>query len=186
MDGHSSTYSYKYVEPLLKDDSNELLVISPYIGHGYAKMLVELGRRKKVKVVTSGTEGWLEGYTNKYSRHMLFKYLKALAGIAIVAIALAYIRLYLFSGIALLFFILISIIAYFKFTSTKSSDINVKVVRSTFIHEKIYISGTRAVIGSANLTYQGMHKNLEHVELVTDLEKILELREHFDEVWKKY
>ncbi len=44
--GYSGFESYRYVEPILKDSAGELLVISPYIGMGYAKMLVGLEKRK--------------------------------------------------------------------------------------------------------------------------------------------
>jgi phosphatidylserine/phosphatidylglycerophosphate/cardiolipin synthase-like enzyme len=185
-DSHSGTDSYAYVEPLLTEKASELLVISPYIGHGYANLLVELGRRKRVRVITSGSAEWLEGYARRHSWSVLFSHIKAMGAILLVCLALAYLKAYRLALAAAGVFFLTLCVGYLKFSSTKRSDIKVKVVRSAFIHEKVYISDSRAVVGSANLTNPGMHKNIEHVQAITERERVDELRVHFEELWKRY
>ena len=66
------------------------------------------------------------------------------------------------------------------------SNLRLKVVTDKFIHEKLYISDDNAIVGSANLTYAGMHKNIEHIELINEQDKVNQLSEHFDELWSKY
>lgn len=185
-DSYSGTNSYVYVEPLLTERSDVLLVISPYIGRGYAKLLVEQGRKKRVRVITSGSTEWLEGYAGRYSWSVLFKYIKTMGVILLVCVALYYLRAYWLAVGAAAVFLATAGLGYLKFRAMERSDIKVKVVRSAFVHEKVYISDSRAVTGSANLTYPGMHKNIEHVHMVRDREEIDELRDHFEELWKRY
>lgn len=183
-EGHSSTSSYEYVEPLLKERARELLIISPYIGHRYARMLVELGKRKKVRVITSGSAAWLDGYSYRYSRSLLFRRAGILAVLLVLSIFFLYLGPVRVGGIAFILFLIVLALSWIRFRRARSSDIKVKVVRSTFIHEKVYISDNKAVIGSANLTYPGMHSNMEHVEIINQKRRIEELRRHFHKLWK--
>jgi len=64
-----------------------------------------------------------------------------------------------------------------------NSNLQVKVITERFVHEKLYISGNTAISGSANLTYNGMHKNIEHIEVTKDESKIREMRRHFESMW---
>jgi phosphatidylserine/phosphatidylglycerophosphate/cardiolipin synthase-like enzyme len=54
-----------------------------------------------------------------------------------------------------------------------------------FVHAKIYISENEAIHGSANLTYNGTHSNIEHIEIIRDNEKIAKLHSEFERMWKK-
>ena len=38
-------------------------------------------------------------------------------------------------------------------------------------------------MGSANLTYSGMHKNIEHIEVIKEGDRIAELEKHFRQLW---
>ena len=67
-----------------------------------------------------------------------------------------------------------------------AKNITVKTTGEDFVHEKLYISDTVAIVGSANLTYAGMHKNVEHIQMVDDKNEITELKEHFNSLWSKY
>jgi phosphatidylserine/phosphatidylglycerophosphate/cardiolipin synthase-like enzyme len=69
--------------------------------------------------------------------------------------------------------------------SRRSTAIQLKVIRDKFVHEKLYISNGTAVIGSANLTYSGMHKNIEHVEVIRNGKEVDALKRHFEELWSR-
>jgi phosphatidylserine/phosphatidylglycerophosphate/cardiolipin synthase-like enzyme len=182
--GYSGSESYKYVEPILYDRGGELLVVSPYIGMGYAKRLVALGKRKKVRVVTSRYSQQVCEYIQHHSRHLLYGYIKAFAILAMAAFVAAYFSLYLIAGIAVAGMALVSLVALLMYSLSRSSNIEVRVSYDRFVHEKAYISGGAAAVGSANLTYNGMHKNVERVEVITDPERVARLRTHFFDLWK--
>ena len=63
-----------------------------------------------------------------------------------------------------------------------SNGVSVKVPRN-FVHAKMYISGQMAMIGSANLTYSGMHRNIEHMSVIRSSREIGRLASQFWELW---
>ncbi len=76
------------------------------------------------------------------------------------------------------------LLAYRKYKKT-DSNLKVKVAKGKFVHEKVYIGNDIAIVGSANLTYNGMHKNVEHIDVIKDDARIRQLREHFESLWRK-
>ena len=181
--GYSGSESYRYVEPILRDSSRELLVISPYIGMGYARMLVKLGRRKRVRVITSSYSEPVREYIGHHSRYLLYGYLKAIVVFIAAAFVAAYFSIYLISGAALALAGLLGLVAAATHR-LGGSDIQIRTSYDRFVHEKAYISGAAAAVGSANLTYNGMRKNIERVEVITDRERIGSLRIHFLDLWE--
>lgn len=182
--GYSGSESYRYVEPILKDPSGELLVISPYMSIGYAKMLVKLGKRKRVRVVTSLYSEPVKSYINRHSRYLLYGYLKPIAIFAAGALVAAYFSIYLVALGAAVLAGLTCLVAFVAYRLSKNSDVEVRVSYDKFVHEKAYISEGAAAVGSANLTYSGMRRNVERVEVITDRGRIAALRGHFFDVWK--
>lgn len=62
-------------------------------------------------------------------------------------------------------------------------NLGVKLSGDTFIHEKVYLCEGRAITGSANLTYSGLHRNLEHVEVIVARDRLEGLAAHFGGLW---
>ena len=182
--GHAGSESYKYVEPILKDPSAELLVISPYMSMGYAKMLVGLGKRKRVRVITSQYSERVSDYISHRSKYVLYGYAKACLAFLIAAFVSLYFSIYLAGFAALALLGLSALVAFIRYKLSKNSDIEIGISYDKFIHEKAYISQSAAAIGSANLTYSGLRKNVERVEVITDPERIKSLRSHFFDLWK--
>jgi phosphatidylserine/phosphatidylglycerophosphate/cardiolipin synthase-like enzyme len=77
-------------------------------------------------------------------------------------------------------------ILLWKYTRGMNARLHLKVVSSDFIHEKLYISDTIAITGSANLTYSGMHRNIESINITKNLEEVERLKKHFDRLWQTY
>ncbi len=182
--GYSGSESYRYVEPILKDSSRELLVISPYIGMGYARMLVKLGKRKRVRVITSAYSERVRDYVIHRSRHILYGYAKPIVLFLAAAFVSAYFSIYLAALAALALAGLLALAALAAWKFSENSNVEVRTSYDRFVHEKAYISQGVAAVGSANLTYSGMRKNVERVEVITDGRKIDVLRGHFFDVWK--
>jgi len=53
------------------------------------------------------------------------------------------------------------------------------------LHAKIFVSKSCAVIGSSNMTFSGLHSNLEFNCAITDEENINRIREFCNEIWSK-
>ncbi len=187
--GYSGKSSYRYIDELIRGNSKELKIISPFIGPSYAKMLVDQAANKKIYVITAPPRD--DKFGSSQSRSIeIMKSRKARIGIRPVAaftlfavIAFAF-NLYLItsvlSAVAIFLFI---VFIYTKFFIP--NNLRLKVVKGTFIHEKLYIGKNRAITGSANLTGSGTHSNIEHVEIIDDNERISELKSHFDDLWSQ-
>ncbi|MDE1865924.1 MAG: hypothetical protein KGH94_04790 [Candidatus Micrarchaeota archaeon] len=183
--GYSGSDSYRHVEPLLFDRGKELLIISPYIGMRYARKLVGIGRRKRIKIVTSRYSQDVVAYIRRHSRYLLYGYAKAVSLLAIGAFVSAYFSFYAIAIFAAAGAALISGMGYVMYRLSRNSQIEARISYRRFVHEKAYISDCAAVVGSANLTYSGLHKNVERVEIITDQDRIEGLRTHFFEIWER-
>jgi len=86
-------------------------------------------------------------------------------------------------GVGLLAAVVLAVI--YKRFKQGAGNIEVRVSGGPFVHEKIYIGSDTAITGSANLTYSGMHRNIEHIEITHDPERIAELGRHFNGLWNE-
>lgn len=169
--------TYRYMDKLL-GQRGDLLLVSPYIDPYYAKQLVSASHRRKIYLVSSSPDP---------EAVKLIKGRVSLWIIAYFAVSFVILYLLLLIGVRNLY-LLISFIpfAFGLYQSfMKMSRIKFKTPRR-FIHAKIYISESMAISGSANLTYKGMHKNLEQVEIIYDKEEISRLKKQFWEIWNRY
>lgn len=180
---YSGDGSYRYIDTLLEERSRELKIISPFIGPAYAKKLIEESKRKKIFVITSGSSNSdaVEMLTKKGKKY----YLKPVFYLSVAGVAAIYLKFYtIFAAIG--FAIVLAIALNIMINRKRSSNLSVKVVTDKFIHEKLYLNDTSAIVGSANLTYSGTHKNIEHIEVVKEKEKVKSLSRHFDDMWSKF
>ena len=179
---YSGNSSYKYVEHLFKT-SKSIDIITPYLGLYYARMLVDFaGKGKRIRaIIASGQDTNSE--TIRYLKHNVRGNI-GYAGIAAVSFLL-FIALYLYglpyeSIIFLAIFLLTAVLA-----SRRGPTKGIITVRYApmFVHEKIYVGDSKAITGSANLTYSGMHKNTEYLEIIGDANKAKALGKHFNTLW---
>jgi phosphatidylserine/phosphatidylglycerophosphate/cardiolipin synthase-like enzyme len=178
---YSGSDSYKFVDRMIKEGGSELLVVSPYIDNYYTRVLMRTSRHRRVRVITS-PEALL--YRNSLLRSIRSTHLKGYAEAAGYFTALSLIVLALRFYYIDVPIIAITAISYaLMIRAFRSRAIRLKVIKDKFVHEKIYISNGTAVTGSANLTYSGMHKNIEHVEKTHDAKYVDALRRHFEELW---
>ncbi len=182
--GYSGRESYKFVEPLLKSKSSELRVVCPFITAAYARLLVGESARKEVSVITSNSEITAAGLKilRKGRRGSVF--IKIAIYLLILEVIFFLFKLYLLELAVLPFIVICVMLAAMIHSAAKKRRLRVRVSEEHFIHEKIYITDSCAITGSANLTYAGLHKNVEHLEMTYSTEKIGELRTHFWKLWK--
>ena len=184
MDGHSYSGSdtYKTIDKLLKSDSENLFIITPYIDSFYASLLIKESARKKIYLLTSGSPV-NNSAIKKLSSFSDNPFLKPALYFAVLAVILLYARFYYFSALVAAICAIMIALAFMR-GALKNRNLHLKVSRGRFFHEKLYIADSAAITGSANLTFRGTHKNVEHVEYTEDESKISGLRSHFKSVWK--
>ncbi|MEM3227835.1 MAG: phospholipase D-like domain-containing protein [Candidatus Micrarchaeaceae archaeon] len=177
---YEGTDTHKFIDRLINSKRGPLLIITPFISPFYAKMLLNESKKKKVYLIISaseinkGAEKLLKG--KRVGRHA-----KALAYLFILAAAMFYLHIFEFAMVAAVAFAVVLVLMLLNLA--KKSGVQLKVVGSPFIHEKLYIAEKEAITGSANLTYGGTHKNLEHIEIIHDEAEVRRLEEHFWKVW---
>ena len=181
---YSGDSSYRYVDRLIKDRDGELMIISPYLSGHYVNMLAKAAQSRKIRVITSNNS---MGYRNSKLKNFAVGgtrgYVKAVIFFLILD-AISIILNFAYTTAILTFIVLaIAALAYLRYKKT-NRNMQVKVITDRFVHEKMYISDNIAISGSANLTYNGMHKNIEHIEVTKDTAKIRELKAHFESMWK--
>ncbi len=178
---YSGSDSHRFVDALIMESGN-LDVVSPYISAGYARMLSEHASRYRVRVVTSGMDqnepalsefGHSRAYQKWLKGALFFLLLTALAG----ALGLYYALAVLAPVTVLLAF------GASLFARRRQGNLRVKVANRVFVHEKLYLCDRVAITGSANLTFSGMHRNVEHLDIAVSRERVEALREHFEELW---
>ncbi len=184
IESYSGESSYKYVDRLIKNNDKELMIVSPYISDYYTRMLLKRAGSKRIRIITSESSmGYKNAILSRYRTAGIRGYMKAIAFLLIldmvsIYLKFAYTTLILSAG-ALIF----ALLAYRRHSKVKS-NMQVKVARERFVHEKLYIGKEVAIVGSANLTFNGMHRNLEHIEIIRSIERIIILKRHFEDMWK--
>jgi hypothetical protein len=185
MRAMSTESSYKSVERLLFSKGRNLYVISPFVSTYYLKILKRISSRKNVYLITSES-AFKKSVEISGSRP--FGKPKAAHAAAVLAM---FVASYLASEYIIALIFLDVMAAWCMFYPigmagrSKKGRMHVRVVRGNFVHEKVYISDSMAITGSANLTYSGMHKNTERISIIDDRKEIGELRRHFDELWHR-
>ncbi len=184
MESHFGSESYIYVDALIKERSNSLEIISPYISLSYARMLSGESARKRIRIITSANSIEAVEYLKRNSKASIFGDTKAML-FAILLFAIAYYIKFFYIAFLLLFVIVaLALWIYLKAKRNTNRRLEVKVSAERFIHEKAYISDLFAIAGSANLTYSGMHKNIERIEVIDDLAEVEKMRRHFNSLWE--
>ncbi len=179
---YSGNEGYKHVERLFRS-SRSIDIITPYIGIQYAKMLYGLaGSGKRIRLIISKGQD-----SNSVAIGYLGPRVRSNMGYSLASAAsfMAFVLLYIVNmpyeaSILLLLFLLFTFLALRR--APRNRNIYVRYAPG-FVHEKIYIGDSEAITGSANLTYSGMHKNTEYLEVIRDSNRIDALERHFNTLW---
>ena len=182
---YSGSASYREVEKLLYGRGRGLSIVSPYLSRYYIRKLAAIARRKRVRLITTSRTAREEHELRKYlSRGSHSIWLKAFAALFL------FIALSLLAGSELIALMAAQVLAVDSMllvvnAARRKHNIEVRFVKGVFVHEKIYISERQAITGSANLTWSGMHKNIEHLEMTSEPDRIRALSAHFQELWER-
>ncbi len=168
---------YTYVDKLIIS-SRELMIVSPYVDAYYADFLIGKSGGKNVMLLSSSMEKSAHKLFDKGPHTLVFWSITAILllldlselYLGALTIAVAAASLFLAAASALLLL-------------RRKNGIKIKRPKE-FVHVKLYISESQAIQGSANLTYNGMHKNVEHIEVINDPEVIKLLRKDFMNLWR--
>lgn len=174
---YAGSNCYRYAEKLIKK-GREVLIISPYIDEYYAKFLIENGKGKRIRIISSSIG-------NEAKRILSRKKPVGMLIAVFVAVLSLNCLLYLAFKLTtpmLVMSIMLLLASSLIFIGTKY-DIIVKTPKN-FVHSKMYIAENSVIHGSANLTYRGMHKNTEQIEIVNEQGMVERLRGEFLRLWK--
>ncbi len=178
---HHGSDSYRHIDRML-DTARRMYIVSPYLDRYYAERIFRNASRSEFYIISSSMD---EG-----ARHVLRRNgsLPMLAAYSLFSTALLYAFVsFGISGYALLAPAIPFAMGMVKYrsSSSRSRRIHLKVP-DRFVHAKMYVSETQAVLGSANLTYKGMHSNVETIEVTKEQDKVDRLLDHFWEMWDQY
>ena len=176
---YSGSSSYKYVEKLI-DGGKRVLIVSPYIDEYYARYLISRGMSRRIYVIASSVSENVEKMLSGGRRWLNPVY-------AFLTVAIL-VTLLLYFDVQYLYVLLLAVIAIAltgaiaTLMHEKRSNIRFKRP-SSFVHAKLYISEKMAIEGSANLTYKGLHSNVEYIKIVYERREIDELEKRFWSMW---
>jgi phosphatidylserine/phosphatidylglycerophosphate/cardiolipin synthase-like enzyme len=180
---YSGDETYKEIDKLIKEKTrSELLIVCPYINRYYAKMLIWASGRRRVRVITSNSVVSSDAVKLIRKSRPGSGYIKAAIYFIILEAIFFFLKRYYLEVLLIPVVVVLLAIAV-KRASELKKRIEVKISESRFIHEKLYISDGSAISGSANLTYSGTRKNIEHIEKTYDTDRISALKEHFNSLW---
>ena len=183
---YSGNSSYKYINQLIGGSDRELMIVSPYISNHYTKMLLKVCGKKRIRVITSEISFGYRGSMLKIINNKgLGDYVNAILYFAVLNAIVIYLRFFYIAVITILL-LLLTLLLTMRRRRKISKNIRIKTTGEDFVHEKLYITDSAAIVGSANLTYNGMHKNIEHIEIIKDKAAIKALADHFNLLWDKY
>ena len=174
---HTGSDCHRYVDRLIRS-SKELMIVSPYVDQYYADILRRSSGGKKVLLISSSID-WRAAKELGRRRHIfIFAALSIL--LAMLDISELYVNSLTFANLFATVF-LIGVLALFLLRGGGNVQLRKPL---KFVHMKLYISESQAIQGSANLTYNGMHRNVEYIEIISDPSVINALRKEFMELWK--
>jgi phosphatidylserine/phosphatidylglycerophosphate/cardiolipin synthase-like enzyme len=167
--------SHKHIEKLLKNEKN-LLIISPYLDDYYANYIIQNSRGKNVHIISSSIK---QSAAKRLTENRM-------RGMAMFTLLIAAINIVLFSlDIFALYFAISSfvvLLVLFLSSLLPKRKIYLKIPKE-FVHTKMYVGDRTAIEGSANLTYNGMHKNIERISITHNSAKISESKREFWKLW---
>ena len=182
---YSGSASYREVEKLLYGRGRGLSIVSPYLSRYYVRKLAGIARRKRIRLITTAQTAKEERELVRYlGRRGASIWLKALIALLLFGVLSALAGLELLALLAMQALAIDSMLLVVS-AARRKPRIEVRFVRGVFVHEKLYISERQAITGSANLTWSGMHKNVEHLEITGNPDKIRALANHFQELWER-
>jgi phosphatidylserine/phosphatidylglycerophosphate/cardiolipin synthase-like enzyme len=168
--------SYKHVDKLLKKSRN-VLIVSPYIDDYYAEFILSNSRGKTFHIVSSSM---------KESAAMRLQESKVPAAMAMCIVAVVANVLFASFGAFYVQFAAVTLslsLLYLLSAGISKNRIYIRTPKG-FVHAKMYIGDSEAIEGSANLTYQGMHRNVEKIRVTGNEARMREMKDEFWRLWR--
>ncbi len=175
---YTGSQSHKYVEKLILGGRN-VFIISPYIDRHYAMFLRENFTGRRMLIISSSMAPEAERIL-KGGRPMGLLFAAVLLAVSFNWLAVLARFFSLATVLPAAILLAGSLLMFFK----HENRIEVRVPHE-FVHAKLYVSEKMAAHGSANLTYNGMHRNIEHLEITSDPADVARLKEEFLGIWKR-
>ena len=169
--------SHTYIERMMRS-SRKLMIVSPFVDAYYAEFLRNISHGRKIMLLSSSMDYRAAKVLGRRPRPLAFISIAAL--LVILDAAEFYVNILTVASVLATIF-LVLVFAVFLLRGKGSVMLRRP---GSFVHMKLYISEKEAIQGSANLTYSGMHRNVEHIEVIHDPEVIGQLRNDFMKLWR--
>jgi phosphatidylserine/phosphatidylglycerophosphate/cardiolipin synthase-like enzyme len=183
----------RYVLPSIRAATKSLDVVSPYISPEYARLLTSLAEHGViVRVITSDANGQRHRQALNILGQQAGAYVLGIQFWPYFVLALILgvfgILLGSYPGILLIVVAGVIVVAGLVTNLTKKTGnipLYVKVIPTAqLVHVKLYIVDQQvALVGSANLTYYGMNRNVERIEVKTSPSEVQPETVVFASLW---
>ncbi len=176
VEHYTGRSSYKIVERMMRS-SKELMVISPFVDQHYAEFLRDISANKKILLLSSSIDKAAAKALRRKSRPFTFLL------ISLILVMLNFSEFYVhIISIPMILATIFLIFVFAVFLLRGSSNVYLRHPKG-FVHMKLYLSESEAIQSSANLTYSGMHSNVEHIEVFHDPETVRLFNKDFMKLW---
>ncbi len=175
---YSGSDCHEYIDRLILN-GEDIQIVSPYVDKHYARFLLDNAGKKRIRIISSSMSAEA---TRILSRNSNIKIFSAVI-VAILGVDyLVYVNLKFPMFVAILLFSAFA--SYISFVALNPGKTRIVVRKPEgFVHAKLYISENEAIHGSANFTYNGTHSNIEHIEIIKDMERVIKLKKEFEQLW---
>ncbi len=169
--------THRYINEVIHSDG-DVLIVSPYLDRYYADMLSSKPSRNRLYIISSSLDRDVQHHLSKKKSRL------PIAGyVALSAVILYLMYLIGISGMPLAISLIPVVVGTIKYGRIHN-NITLKIPKQ-FVHAKMYVSDSMAITGSANLTYAGTHRNIEHIDIIYNNDEISRLKEQFWSMWNK-
>lgn len=171
--------SYKHIDRLIAKSKN-LYIISPFIDRYYANYIRSHSRGKQIHILSSSISPEAKAVLSGKGHLGAKSFTKIFVSLLLINFVSFYFHLlFVYVFIAS---VIITLASVALMRRKKNGNIRLRIP-SRFVHMKLYVSDYMAIEGSANLTYNGMHKNIEHINVTYDKHEVKRLQRQF---WKEW
>ena len=186
----------RYVIPAIRTAGQSIDVVSPYISAEYAQMLMDKARSGiTVRIITSDADLRTHRTAIAILKRPRFKFVVVLPRLPyylLAIVALGLVGTMLVGPIMLLAALLAVLLVSVAGIRRRPIDVRIPLAlqimhTSQLVHVKLYIIDKRvAYAGSANLTFSGMNKNIERIEMKTTPAEVQQEIIAFSNLWGTY
>ncbi len=171
------------LEKELTDAKSRVWVVSPWLSENYAQLLARKGDAGlDVRLITSN-----DSTNHSHARALqalLRRKTESLISLSLISFGLGFLLRSAIGLLFILFGIILLLIHFLQKPEKAKIRLTIKDRSTDFVHSKIYVVDSRAMISSANLTKYGLWKNTETLVVFDKPAFVEEIAKAYEELEK--